>query len=122
MKMHLMLAVNDSNGAHTGQVDRVEVDNLIYLEGDPVSCHALWPRTFEIDGLHFNLKGYKAWVGNMCWDCATLEHVHVSKIVEHLRSIGWGCTEAETSLFEAYHNRQPITAEILEDLTCSPSP
>ena len=118
MKMQLMLAVNDPrNGAHTGQVDQVEIDDLIYLEGEPVSC-GTDGYSLEIDGLRFNLKGYGVWVGNMCWDCATLESVHVAKIVNHLRSLGWSCTEAETSLFEAYHDSKPITAKMLEDLTC----
>ena len=118
MKMQLMLAVNDyRNGAHTGQVDQVEVDNLdLCLEGEPVSC-SYTPGKLEIDGLLFDVVGYGNWAGNWCWDCATLESVHVAKIVNHLRSIGWSCTEAETSLFDAYHTGENITAKMLEDLT-----
>lgn len=118
MKMQLMLAVNDPrNGAHTGQVDQVEVDELdLCLEGDPVSCVYL-PHAIMVCGLWFNHKGYQTRVGNWCWDCATLESVHVAAIINHLRSIGWDCTEAETGLFDAYHNDVEITAEMLEDLT-----
>jgi len=121
MKMQLMLAVNDDNGMHTGQVDQVEVDDLICLEGEPVSCIYL-PCALMIGSLWFEHKGYQTWVGNICWDCATLESVHIATIINYLRSIGWDCTEAETSLFEAYHNGNPITAKMLEDLACSPSP
>jgi hypothetical protein len=119
MKMQLMLAVNDCNGVHTGQVDQVEVDDLIYLEGEPISCsHTLFE--LEVDSLLFKFSNYGTWVGNMCWDCVTLDGAHVAKIVNHLRSIGWSCTEAETSLFEAYHDGETITAKMLEEL-CSPS-
>jgi hypothetical protein len=119
MKMHLMLAVNDHHtGNFTGQVDQIEIDDLIYLEGQSASCQVQFhrPRWLEIGGLRFNLKGYRRWVGNICWDCATLEHIHVPRIIEHLRTIGWDCTEAETSLWEAYRDGQPITAKMLEDL------
>lgn len=123
MKMHLMLAVNNHrNGRHTGQVDQVEIDEPdLCLEGKSVSC-SYTPGKLEIDGLHFNVIGYGNWAGNWCWDCAMLEHIHIPRIIEHLRSIGWSCTEAETSLFEAYHNDRPITAKMIEDLQCSPSP
>jgi len=122
MKMQLMLAVNDNNGMHTGQVDQVEVDDLICLAGEPVPCSTHLPRALRINSLRFKHKGYQTWVGNICWDCATLESAHIATIINYLRSIGWDCTEAETSLFEAYHNGKPITAKMLEDLACSPSP
>jgi hypothetical protein len=118
VKMQLMLAVNDHrNGNHTGQVDQVEVDDLIYLEGEPVSCNVNERQNLEVDNLRFYLENYNTWVGNICWDCATLESADIAKIVNYLRLIGWDCTEAETSLFDAYHDGEPITAKMLEDLT-----
>jgi hypothetical protein len=115
MKLHLMLAVNNEYGNRVGQVDRVEIDDLISLEGEPVSCVYL-PQAVMVGSLWFNHEGYQTWVGNICWDCATLESKDVAAIINYLHKLGWSCTEAETGLFEAYHNDESITAKMLEDL------
>lgn len=116
MNIQLHLACNNDNGNHTGVVVAAEVLDTIYLEGDPVSCTATSPSVLNIAGLSFNLKGYGRWVGNICWDCATLESTHVATIINYLRTLGWSCTEAESSLFDKFHSGQDITAQELEAL------
>lgn len=115
MKIHFHVATNDDNGNHTGLVTVVEVSDVIYLEGEPVTCRPD-VKTFKIAGLSVPLHGYGRWVGNMCWDCALLESADIATIINWLRTLGWSCTEAESSLFDKFHNGRDITAEEIEAL------
>lgn len=122
MKIKLMLAVNDyRNGIHTGEVDMIGVDiDLLTIEGPPVSCSSDG-RRLELDGLRFDLEGYRTWVDNWCWDCAVLESVHVARILNHLRRSGWSCFEAEEALLREWEAGEDIAAEELEALLRAPS-
>ena len=108
MEIRLMIAINDYWGNPTFQVDKVDIDDLISVEGKPVPCHpSKWK--LELDGLKFNIKGYQRWVGNICWDCVTLEHPHVARILNHLQGKEWQVEEAETTLFEQWRAGEYIT-------------
>lgn len=118
MILQIMLACNDPNtGNHLGQVDQIEVpDYILQAEGPPVSCELLDSWRLELAGHTYKLKGYGTWVGNWCWDCATLPSVYVAEILKHLRSLGWSVIEAENSLFEKWQAGERITAGDLERL------
>jgi len=118
MKVELMLAVNDENGNHSGEVDAVEILDWINLEGDSVPCYLSHQNKFLIidNSLSFDLRGYATWVGNIIWDCAILDSVHVATIINYLRRQHWNCTEAESGLYDKYHSGEEITAEWLEEL------
>lgn len=115
MKIQLHLACNNDNGNHTGLISAVEVLDTIYLEGEPVSL-TIGHGAMSITGMRFDLNGYGRWVGNICWDCATLESADVATIINYLRTLGWSCTEAESGLFDKFHAGQEITAKELEEL------
>jgi hypothetical protein len=116
MKIKLMLAVNDyKNGLHTGEVNQVQIDDLISIEGPPVSCSSNGHK-LELDRLYYNLKGYQTWAGNWCWDFAILESIHVARILNHLRDLGWSCFEAEASLFKKWETGQTILPSDLDVL------
>jgi len=100
MKLSLDLAANDyRNGQPSGKTDRIEIEDFLQMEGPSVSC-TIDRNKLEIDGLHFNLKGYRTWVGNWCWDSVLLESAHVAKIINHLLNKSWSVFEAEANLFD----------------------
>jgi len=119
MKVKLMLRVNsEKNGVHLGKVDQIQILDLMDLEGKLLECYAA-SGTLVIDGLRFNLKGYANWVGNWCWDQATVEHVHVPRILKALMDNGWWLNEAQSEpeadsgLWEMWHRGQVPTADEL---------
>ena len=115
MKLQVMLAVNDhKNGLHMGEVDCIEVEDILVIEGPPVSCSSNGYKLELLDGQYYNLKGYQTWVGNWCWDCAWLESIHVAKMVNHLlENKRWEYFEAEESLFNSPFK---VTVQRLEAL------
>lgn len=115
MNIQLHFACNDDNGNHTGLAVAFEVMNTIYLEGDSISF-TVQGNILSIAGLSFNIYQYNRYIGNIIWDCATLESQHVAAIINMLRVLGWTCTEAESVLFDKFHAGQDITAQEIEEL------
>lgn len=112
IKLHF--ACNDDNGNHTGIVEAVEIEDVIYLEGEAVSLTLGQHNIINIAGLSFDISGYSRYIGNICWDCATLETAYAATIINYLRTLGWFCTEAESKIFDKFSSGQDITVDDLD--------
>lgn len=115
MRIGVMLAVNEpATGLMSDRVPAVKIgDEVLSLEGAALPCSVRRNR-LTIDGLKLHLSGYQIWVGNWCWDRAELESAAVARLVNHLRSRGWTCTDGESNLFDRYTCGAAITAQDLE--------
>src|SRR4051812_39830985 len=109
-----MLCVNDwRNGMGLCRIEKVSIDETIELEGPygwegeedeseligttPFDANAT---TVTIGGATFRHCGYREWVGNWCWDSATMDPRTVLDLLNHLKRLEWDCHLAADSLFE----------------------
>lgn len=112
------LCCNDSQG-DTEALHQVEIGELLHLHGD----------LFDGDDIHFEpdksavhinqvrypIRGYKPWVGNICWDAVVMTTEDAARLVNHLRELPhWSVFEGVCELFEAFQSKAEITAEMLE--------
>jgi hypothetical protein len=105
------------NGRATGRVDTIDADGLIRLTGPDLTyrVNVSGPGTLRVGRRLFAHHGYREWVGNWCWDAARLTADELARLVNYLRERGWGCEEAETTLFERWEAGEAITADHLTE-------
>lgn len=122
MPLQVMLCCNDwRNGNFLGRAESVEIHD-VSLEGGSVTCNWINKRinsaksyegtsTLRIGRLLVPCLGYKTWVGNWCWDCATVRAVHALKIINYLAKSRFHAIEAEAEIYEAVNDRHVVTPD-----------
>lgn len=112
----LAMACNDHrNGSYTGHVSTIHIadshGDVLLLAGDrPLSCgvsrspNSNKLRNLRIGHLRLRLHSYSTWVGNWCWDEATLDTDDLAKVVNYLRKRGWHCEGGYAELFNKYES------------------
>lgn len=123
----VMFACNDyRNGNRTAWVDAVEIPDWIRVEGPRLhygtevvraSVGALGdtaPRRrwyLHVGRSHYYAARYQTWVGNWCWDLATLSLADANRLFEMLRRRGWGIEEGASGLFDRWQSHEPLGLE-----------
>ena len=124
MSVLVMLAVNDEGGNFTGECDAVEIGDLIRADGEGAPLSVEFVRDLaEItvqNGVlvvnggarlgegRYRYWNYRYWVGNCCWDGVRMKIDEAGRLLEQLRTAGWGYDEAEESLAQAWEAGEPL--------------
>lgn len=119
----LAMACNDyRNGNYKGVVDAINIADEsgdgLHLVGDrPLSCSVTksansgMPRFLCIGHLRLRIHSYSTWVGNWCWDEASMDNEELAKAVNYLRKRGWQCEGGYVELTDKYEGNEALTAD-----------
>jgi hypothetical protein len=106
VSIHVMLCCNDwRDGNFEGRAECVEIEGL-KMQGGSIRVN------HENGVLQFGrLKvkaSYKTWVGNWCWDMATVSAVDARRMLNYLIRQKWHCEEGACGLFDKINAGQEI--------------
>lgn len=119
----LAMACNDHrNGNYKGVVDAINItdesgDGLHLVGERPLSCgiekstNSGTYRFLHIGHLRLRIHSYARWVGNWCWDEASMDDAELAKAVNYLRKRGWCCEGGYIGLTEKYESKELFTSE-----------
>lgn len=127
--MEVDFCCNDpNNGLFTGKVSDFNIDlpcgEPLELSGPECRITVLVNR-IKIGQKSFLFRNYREWVGNWCWNAATLEDEAVWRLVSYLRDVKkWTCQCGPTGLFDLINeNRgEPLSREKWNDALKAGSP
>ncbi len=109
--MVVMLAVNDNNGNFTGELEEVDISDVIRIdcneEPPRIEYHLPLSRIF-VGSEVYEIISFRGWVGNMVWDAVRMKTGDAVRLLEQLRKEGWYCEEAESTLFDAWDGDKPL--------------
>lgn len=122
MALRVMLCCNDwRNGNFTGFADSVEIED-VRLVGGRVAVRydhgKRVPGAHSIEGddtLRFGrirvpALAYVTWVGNWCWDCASVRSIHALTLLNYLAvKLDWHTEDTAEEIAEAFDKRKVIT-------------
>lgn len=116
----ISLCCNDSQG-DLESLHQVEVSDLLKLHGDLFGGDGEKIRfapdksAVFINDNRYPIKGYKPWVGNVCWDEVRMSLEEAARLLNHLRELPhWTAFEGVCELFQAFEDGLPVTPEMLE--------
>lgn len=123
MPTKIMLACNDwRNGNWLGVCESVEIADITLVGGRVTSAHSSerlinakayeGDTTLRVGRVSIPCLSYKTWVGNWCWDCASVRAIHALKVMNYLAGKpDWHCEEAEFEIFKAFNDRRVVTVD-----------
>jgi hypothetical protein len=123
MPIEVMLCCNDHrNGNFLGYAEAIEVHDVSLVGGrvtvgfksEKLASAKSYQgeHTLRIGRLVIPCLGYQTWVGNWCWDCATVRGIESWRIINYLAGKPeWYCEKAECSIYEAFNDRCVVTIE-----------
>lgn len=113
-----MLLVNHhSNGAFTGYVEGISVDDFFTLHNGRHRCH-ITKTQVKLGRLTLRHNGHWEWVGNWCWDNVKLTPEAIVRLLNWAKEVSHFDLESGAEpLWEWWHHsHEPMTADLLEQL------
>lgn len=112
---------NPDNGNPQGYVESVQInvgsiEPALVLEGNRLKCRA-YPTIYVLSLGHFKkieLLNYHTWVGNWCWNMATVSAKEAVKVVNYLKRRGWHCEGGWADMCDKWENEHVF---VMDDFT-----
>jgi hypothetical protein len=113
----VMFCCNDDRGNFAGRVEAIEIHDEIRLFSPKATPPVMkWTErpaytNVQVGRRAFSCRNHQAWVGNWCWDTATMTEKQALLLIKHLLETGWVVEEwAESGPFSqlvAEHRTTP---------------